>query len=248
MENRVIRHEGWSRAELTAALCAAMFALFAVVAPGALAADKAEEDYQRLCEASQAKQYVKALELGEAFVVEHPDHPEIASALHLAAMGGRKSSNFKRAVPLFRKILKDHPQFKSTDEVRFGLAECLSGMRALEECIKQCRENLEAAPESPNADYWRFLIPQSQFRLWRFKEAEEGLKAFLASHPNSAYAEHASRYLEKINPTWKVDENGIAAYSGKYKEDYRFQAAICSPSRSHQGRAREDPGTPGSRY
>jgi len=228
--------QGLVGGRLTAVLCAAI-SLFAVVAPGAMAAENAEEDYERLSEASQAKEYVKALELGEAFVVEHPDHPEIASALHLAAMGGRKSSNFKRAVPLFRKILEDHPQFESTDEVRFGLATCLAGMRALEECIKQCRENLEAAPESPNADYWRFLIPQSQFRLWRFKEAKEGFEAFLASHPDSTYAAHARQYMERINPSWKVDEDGIAAYSGKYNEDHRFKAAFSAlPGYIKEGR------------
>ena len=191
---------GVVKGRVAAVLCAATFALFAFVAPGVFAAEKAEEDYQRVRQAWQAEEYVRALELGEVFVVEHPDHPEIATALHLAAKGGWQSSNFKRAVPLFRKLLEEHPQFKSADEVRFGLTECLSGMRALDECIKQCRENLEAAPESPNADYWRFLIPQSQFRLWRFKEAEEGLKTFLARHPNSDLCRARQPVLGKDQP------------------------------------------------
>ncbi len=218
-------------------LSAVVFGLFAVVAPCAVAAEKADEDYQRLREASQAKQHVKALELGEAFLVEHPDHPKIASALHLAAKGGLASADLRRAAPLFRRIVKEHPEFKAIDDARFRLAECLSGMRALEECIKQCRENLEAAPESPVANYYRFLIPQSQFRLWRFKEAEGGLKDFLAHYPRSPYAAHASRYLGKINPSWEVDENGIGKYSGKYDEDYRFKAGKAAlPGHIKEGR------------
>jgi hypothetical protein len=68
---------------------------------------------------------------------------------------------------------KDHPDFGTIDGVRFDLVRCLSGMRALEECISVCRENPEAAADSPDADYWRF------------KEAGAGLNAFLADHPAS---------------------------------------------------------------
>ena len=221
----------------TAAGVAVLFIFLALGVPGAVAADRAEEDYQQLRQAFQAKQYVKALELGEAFLADHPDHPEIASALVLAAKGGMASSNFKRAVPLFRKVIEGHPGFSAIDDARSGLAQCLSGMRALEACIEQCRENLEASPESPRADYWRFLIPQSQFRLWRFQEAEAGMKAFLSRSPRSTYAGYAGRYLERINPSWEVDENGIAQYSGKYDGDYRFKAAGAAlPGHIQEGR------------
>lgn len=218
-------------------LFAAALGLFAAATPGAIAAEKAEEDYQRLRKAWQAKQYVKALELGEAFLVDHPDHPQIASALHLAAQGGMSSSNFKRAVALFRRVIEDHPEFNAIDDARTGLTQCLSGMRALEECIQECRKALKAAPKSRGADYWSFLIPHSQFRLWRFKEAEEGMKAFLERYPRSTYAGYARRYLAKINPAWTVDENGIGKYSGKYDRDYRFKAALeALPGHIKEGR------------
>jgi len=205
--------------------------------PAAADDEKAEEDYRQLRKTSEAKEHVKALELGEAFLVAYPDHPKIATALYLAAKAGAASMNFKRTVPLFRRILKDHPDYDAIDEVRLKLVESLSGMRAFDECITQCRENLKAAPESPLADYWHFLIPHSQFRLWRFKEAEKGMKDFLASYPGSTYAEHARRYLQKINPSWKVDESGIGEYSGKYNEDYRFKAALAAlPGYIKEGR------------
>jgi TolA-binding protein len=199
--------------------------------------DQAKEAYQRLREASEAGRHAEALELGETFLAAYPDHPEIATALHLAAKAGRATSTYGRAIPLLRIVLKDHPDFAAIDEVRFELAECLSGTRALEECIAQCRENLETAPDSSGADYYRFLIPQSQFRLWRFKEAEEGLKDYLARYPGSDYAASARRHLDKINPSWEVDGNGLAAYSGKYEEDYRFKAALAAlPGHIRQGR------------
>ena len=209
-------------------LLAAVFGVLALVAPVAIAAEKADEDYQQLGKTMRAKQYAKVLELGEAFLADHPDHPRTASALNLAAKGGMGSSNFKRAAGLFRRIIEDHPDFNAIDDARSGLAQCLSGMRALEECIKQCRKNLTAAPKSPGADYWRFLIAQSQFRMRSFKEAEEGLKAFLAQYPGSRYAGYADRYLKRINPSWTVDDSGIGTYSGKYTDDYRFKAAAAA--------------------
>ena len=187
-----------------------------------------EEVYQQLRAAAEAKENLRTLEIGEAFLRAHPGSPQIADALHLAAMAGMASSSYDRAAPLLRQILDDHPDFDAIDEVRFKLTECLSGMRALEECIAQCRANLKVAPDSPGADYWRFLIPHSQFRLWRFKEAETGLQAFLKDHPNSTYAGSARKYLDMINPPWTVDENGLAPYSGKFENDYRFKAAIAA--------------------
>jgi TolA-binding protein len=205
-------------------------------APPAASAD-ANEAFRQLCEASEAGQHDKTLELGEAFLKTCPHHPEIATALHLAAKAAIATSHRERAVFLLRKIVGDHPAFDAIDEVRFGLAESLSATRALEECIALCRENLEVSPNSSGADYFRFLIPQSQFRLWRFQEAEEGLQAYLAQYPESQYADHAERYLDKINPSWRVDEDGLAEYSGKYEEDYRFKAAVAAlPGHIEQGR------------
>jgi TolA-binding protein/predicted TPR repeat methyltransferase len=186
----------------------------------------ADEAYRQLRAAAEAKQDGRTLELGEAFLRTHSESPEIPSALHLAAMAAMESSRYARAAPLFRQIIDDHPDFENIGEVRFKLAECLAGMRALDECIAHCRASLAAEPDDVGADYLQFLIPQSQFRLWRFREAEQGLNAFLAEYPDSSYSADAQRYLDMINPPWTVDANGIAPYSGKYAKDERFQAAL----------------------
>jgi len=221
------------------AVSAALFALFAVATPGLHAADKGEEDYQRLQKTSQAKKYKEALELAETFLKEHPDHKRMEAALYLGATGGAHTQHFKRAVALYRMILEKYPRFHSIGEVRHGLVNCLAGMRALKECIEQCRDNLKAEPESSHVDYWRFLIPQSQFRLWQFEESEKGLKAFLERHPDSTFARHAREYLAKIDPPWKMDGNGVVEYSGKYDRDYRFKAALAAlPGHLKEGRAK----------
>ena len=36
--------------------------------------------------------------------------------------------------------MAEYPDFHRMNEVRFKLTECLSGMRALDECIAQCFE------------------------------------------------------------------------------------------------------------
>ncbi len=196
--------------------------------PGLCASDKAEEDYQHLQDTWKAKQYEKALDLAETFLKDHPGNRRVASALYMGANGGTQTQNFKRAVALYRMILEKYPESRAISNVREELVHCLSGMRALKECIEQSRENLKADPENPQAHHWRFLIPQSQFRFWQFKESEKGFKYFLKRHPDSTFAGYARRYLAKIDPPWKMDENGIVEYSGKYDNDHRLKTELAA--------------------
>lgn len=62
--------------------------------------------------------------------------------------------------------------------------------------------------------------------MWRFKEAEPKLTAFVQKYPNGRFAEHARKCLADINPNWKINEDGVVAYSGKYEKDIRLQAAL----------------------
>jgi len=210
------------------AITTAFFAFFSQAGPGLCASDKADEDYQRLQDIWKAKQYEKALDLAEAFLKNHPGNRKVASALYMGANGGTHIRHFKRAVTLYRIILEKYPESRAMGNVREELVHCLSGMRALKECIQQSRENLKADPGNPQAHHWRFLIPQSQFRLWQFREAEKGLKAFLERHADSIFARHARNYLAKIDPSWKMDENGIVGYSGKFDNDHRLKKELAA--------------------
>ncbi|MEM7394386.1 MAG: tetratricopeptide repeat protein, partial [Verrucomicrobiota bacterium] len=96
----------------------------------------------------------------------------------------------------------------------------------VEPCLARVNRNLQAYPESPWTEYWSFLVGQIQFRLWDYETAKKTLESVLTTYPNGDYAEQTRAYLNRIDPPWEIDANGIVRYSGKLEDDIRLQAAM----------------------
>lgn len=187
----------------------------------------ADEDYSALLKAFNDKQFTQALPLAEAFVVAHADHKYAGAACYMGGASGRISGEHARAEAMYRKLLKDYPENRHAAKARNELVTVLDAARKLKACIEQCEDNLKALPADANAERWTFMIAQSRFRLWEFAQAEKDLKAFVKAHPKSANRANADYYLERINPPLKLDKHGVVqGYTGKFKDDVRFQNAL----------------------
>ncbi|MBE7492715.1 MAG: outer membrane protein assembly factor BamD [Planctomycetes bacterium] len=191
----------------------------------ALRAD-AEGDYAKLLEAFQNKQWPRALELSEAFVKAHPGFRHTHAAYYMGGNAALNCNQPARGEPLYRALLKDHPQSRHVEKARTELVNLLADARKLADCIAQCDANLAAAPGHADAEYWHLMRGECQLRLWQFKQAEQSLSAFLKDHPQSRYAGRARAGLDQINPPLKADADGVVqGYAGKYAQDARFSRA-----------------------
>lgn len=199
--------------------------LILLLAP-ALYADAAT-DYQALLDDYKAKAYAAALDKAEAFVEAHPDYRHTGAACYIGGNSGLNSGAYDRAEKLYRTLLESYPNNRHAGKARNELVTVYDAARRLRECITQCQSNIKAEPESSYRDRWEYMIGQSRYRLWEFRQAEADLKAFRQGYPESRYVSSADNYLAHINPPLKLDENGVVqGYDGKYVEDARFQAAL----------------------
>ncbi len=172
------------------------------------------------------KDYALALAQAQALGEEDPDDPKLPSLLNRAGSQAGAEKRLAPAAAFYEELLRQSPESRYAERARTELAACYSGLRRLEDCIEQAKENLRLYPKSRSVPYWEFLVAQSSFRLWRFEEAEKQLRAFLSAYPNGPLAKHARSCLEDINPDWELSADGVVAYSGKYEEDIRFQKAL----------------------
>lgn len=202
-------------------------ALFLVLLfASALHAD-AEADYQALLSSYKGKRYLEALEKAETFVNDHPDYKYTGAAYYMGGNSGLNADEYDRAVAMYTVMLEKHPDNRHIGKARNELVTLYDEARRLEACIAQCETNIKAEPASSYLDRWRYVIGQSRYRLWDFKQAENDLKAFKKAFPDSRYAGYADYYLERINPPLKLDENGVVqGYEGKYVDDVRYIAAM----------------------
>lgn len=199
--------------------------LILLLAP-ALYAD-ADADYQALLDDYKNKRYTEALGKAEAFVAAHPDYKYTGAAYYMGGNSGLNAGEYDRAEALYKAMLEKHADNRHIGKARNELVTVYDSARKLDACIAQCEANIKAEPDSSYADRWHYMIGQSRYRLWDFKQAEKDLKEFKKKYPESRQANYADYYLERINPPLKLDENGVVhGYDGKYVEDARFVAAM----------------------
>jgi TolA-binding protein len=160
-------------------------------------------------------------------VKDHPEHKYAGAAHYIGGNAGMNAKQFERAEAMYRAMLEKHPDNRHIDKARNELVSVLEDARKLPECITQCEANLQADAASRYAERWRYMVAACRFRVWEFKQAEKGLKAFLEKYPGSNYSRSARNYLEQINPPLELDANGVVkGYDGKYVEDVRFIRAL----------------------
>lgn len=194
---------------------------------GLAIAGNPDTDYKAMIKAWRAKEYARALDLAEEFLAVNPDYKYASGALYTGGSAGLRSKQYARAEVMYRELIRRFPKYKKTDEGRNELVTVLSRARKLAECIEQCDENLAAMPDAKAAARWIYMKGETLFRLWRFEEAKAALEAFVVEHPESSLVRNARYYLDRIDPDWVVDENGIVAgYAGKYVGDVRLAAAL----------------------
>ncbi len=186
----------------------------------------AADDLTAIRTAVRTNQYDKALERAEAMPSTDPQYAKLAGILHRAGNQAAEQNHFAPAAEFYQLLLTRFPDSRYASQTRANLVTVYSGLRRLEDCIRQSQENLSLEPDSPHAEYWEFLIAQSAFRLWKFEEAERGLTAFLEKYPTGRLAGAAQGYLDDIDPQWDINPNGVVAYTGKYENDIRFQAVL----------------------
>jgi tetratricopeptide (TPR) repeat protein len=181
-----------------------------------------------LIEACKAGEYDQALGLAKKLTLSGADQGSVEVALHQAAHLIAQANEFERAAAIYRLLIEKFPQSKDLERAHTELAACLYQSRKLAECQELVRTNLKLYPKSQWVEYWEFLIPQIDYRLYEFDKAKAGYEAFLKKYPGSQYAGHAQADLGRIDPAWEIDRHGIVSYSGKFTEDIRFQAALAA--------------------
>lgn len=178
--------------------------------------------------AVEAKEYGRALELANASLARDPLPEETADVLFKSGTACANGMELDSAAGFYRLLLDKLPDSEHASEARAELLGCYYNLRQLEQSIVQAKVNLKLDPDSHWVEYWHFVIAQCHFRLWRFAEAKPKLEAFLAEYPDGDYAKYAKSCLDKIDPEWEIDENGLVRYAGKYDRDIRLAAAIKS--------------------
>lgn len=181
---------------------------------------------EKVSEAFQNTDYTKALKLAREFLAQEKDSDKLDEATFIAGRSASLLLEYDIAVKFYTKLLKAFPESKYVTDSRADLVNCYTGMRQLDVCIKQCRDNLAVAPDSVYADHWTFTLAHSQFKLYNFKEAGPGLKNFLKNYPESTYRPIAQKYLGLIDPDWQIGESGLIKYTGKFKDDIRLKSRI----------------------
>lgn len=200
--------------------------LLLVLLAAPLAADAAA-DYTALLDAYKAKEWGRTIERAEAFVKAHPDFKHAHAAMYMGGNAGLSGAMPEKGEWFYRTLMEKHPDSKYVEKARNELVALLVQARRLEDCIRQCEANMKAAPDSKDVENWRWNIADAQFRLWKFKEAEAALKAFLKDYPQTTRSARAHENLSMINPPVKVGAGGIVeGYSGKYVGDARFNRAV----------------------
>lgn len=186
-----------------------------------------ELDLAAINTAIEAGNHSQAIQLARAAAAD-PVPAALEQILFDAGAAELNKMKLENAAAYFRLFVDKFPKSENASAARAELVACYTYIRKLDECIAQAKVNLELDPDSKWVEYWKFLIPQSQFRLWDYKSAKPGLKAFLKEYPDGEYARHAKSCLEKIDPPWDIDSNKIVRYSGKYDGDIRLEAVIKS--------------------
>ena len=213
---------------VVAVIFAALSVSVCLAEDGATEQKAADDSYSSVVSDYQKGRYASAYERAEEFIAKHPGHKELGNVLFYAGSSAAKLQRLEPAVRHLRRIVEEYPDHRQTETVRDGLAWCYSGLRQLDACIAQAKSNLELAPTSRFAGHWTFLIAHSHFRLHRFDQSKPLLEAFVEKYPDSKYLKHAKKALGLIDPTWKIGENGIVDYSGKFIYDVRLRAAMAA--------------------
>jgi tetratricopeptide (TPR) repeat protein len=166
--------------------------------------------------------------LAEKAIAADPGQADLAEVLVEAGGMLAQAQQFAPAAGFYRMLIDRFPRSKHLEHAHTELAACYYQARRLEECRKQVKVNLELYPESQWVEYWEFLVAQIKFRLYEFAEAKTSYEAFLRKYPHSQYGTYARADLGRIDPPWEIDRHGIVRYSGKFKQDIRFEAALAA--------------------
>lgn len=172
------------------------------------------------------KDYVKALELATQLTASGPDDAGLSDVILEAAQMLAQNQQLETAADFYKLFAERFPKSGKIQHAHTELAACYYNARQLEQCLGQVKMNLDLYPASPWFEYWCFLNAQVRNRLWRFDEAKAIYTSFLEKYPNGQYSANARADLGRIDPPWDLDAHGMVAYSGKYDDDIRLQAAL----------------------
>ena len=187
-------------------------------------ADEATKTYEKIMNSFESKKYSEAHELAKDYLTKFNDKTD--TVLFIAGRSASLDLEFDKAIKAYNQLLNDHPTSKYVVDTRADLINCYQGLRLLEKCIQQAKDNLAFAPKSQYADHWHFVHAHSLFKLYRFSEAEKGLSQFIKDYPNSQYVAMAKKYVALVNPNWDIAENGLVTYTGRFKDDVRMKKRI----------------------
>jgi len=203
--------------------------LYACLSVSAVLADqstKANDAKRAFNAAIQSGEFDQATKFAEAFVAKYPDNKTFDEDIFKGSQTTTSKMKLEYSAKLHRLLLETFPESKHASHARSELVACYTHLRELDACIAQAKKNLKTEPNSEWAEYWEFLIGQSQFRLWKFDVAKTNLDAFLVKYPKGEYAKHARKCLSFIDPPWEMNAHGIVKYSGKFDGDIRVKAAL----------------------
>ena len=130
------------------------------------------------------------------------------------------------AIALYKKLLKEYPQYKDSDQVLYQMARAYDELGRTEEAMETMERAIRANPNSVHFDEVQFRRGEYFFTRRKFRDAENAYSAITNMGPRSSYYELA---LYKLGWTFYKQElyeeavqNYMALLDYKVSTGYNF--------------------------
>lgn len=105
--------------------------------------------------------------------------------------------SYKKAIELFRDLVKEYPKGEYADNARFWIGECFYSLGEYAQAITSYTHVLDFKA-SPKADDAQWKIALSYLQMGQTAMARETLSTLINRYPASEYIERAEKYLSEI--------------------------------------------------
>ncbi|MCF6228415.1 MAG: hypothetical protein L3J82_07135 [Planctomycetes bacterium] len=186
----------------------------------------AAQDVSKVQEAIKERRYADAAKLASQIESKHPDYDKLDLTRYWGAVAYNQFAEYLQAEQFLKRLRENSPESEKAEAGLHLLAEVLYKQRKLDEAIQYWQLNLKTYENSRLVQRWRYGIAESNFRCWRFKEAEKLFAGFTEEFPESKYLPRVRMYQADINPELELKGLFIQGYTGKFVDDIRFKARV----------------------
>ncbi|MBC7967167.1 MAG: tetratricopeptide repeat protein [Fuerstia sp.] len=156
--------------------------LFAcVLAPAAVFADKAGDDFNLGVGLYRTQRYELAVDTFNQFLKDFPEHPRANLARMYFALSLDSLEKYAPAREQFAAFLKAEPEGRNAAEARYRLGECSYYLRDYPAAIEQLSAYLEKHPSHTRGDWAKLFLGESYVASEQWAKAEETLSPLVKS-------------------------------------------------------------------